>query len=77
MKNVSGDFNRWITRFEDQVETCETVGVALSDEAKIHHFTDNLNDTIFGEIKASFMNLSMRALFPTTGSPICIAEAKF
>ena len=38
MKHVSGDFNRWITRFEDQMETCETVGVALSDEAKIHYF---------------------------------------
>ena len=23
MKHVAGDFNRWITRFEDQVETCE------------------------------------------------------
>ena len=24
MKHVSGDFNRWITRFEDQIETCES-----------------------------------------------------
>ena len=23
MKHISGDFNRWITRFEDQMETCE------------------------------------------------------
>ena len=30
MKHVSGDFNRWITRFEDQMETCDTVGVPLS-----------------------------------------------
>ena len=51
-------------KFEDQVETCETVGVALSDEAKIHYFMNNLNDTIFGEIKSSFMNLSTRSLFP-------------
>ena len=35
MKHVSGDFNRWITRFEDQIETCETIGVELSEEAKI------------------------------------------
>ena len=48
MKHVAGDFNRWITRFEDHVETCETVGVAMSDEAKIHYFMNNLNDTIFG-----------------------------
>ena len=34
------------------METCETVGVALSDEAKIHYFADNLYDTIFGEVKA-------------------------
>ena len=25
MKHISGDFNRWITRFQDQIETCETV----------------------------------------------------
>ena len=25
MKHVSGDFNRRITRFEDQIETCETI----------------------------------------------------
>ena len=25
-----------------------------------------MNDTIFGEVKASFMNLSTRALFPRT-----------
>ena len=54
MKQVSGDFNNWITRFEDQAETCATVGVVLTDEAKIHYFMNNLNDTIFGEVKASF-----------------------
>ena len=32
MKHISGDFNRWITRFEDQIEICETVGVILSEE---------------------------------------------
>ena len=66
MKHVSGDFNRWITRFQDQMETCKTVGVPLSDEAKIHYSADNLNATIFGEIKATFMILSTRALFPRT-----------
>ena len=25
MKHVPGDFNRRITRFEDQIETCETI----------------------------------------------------
>ena len=64
MKHVSGDFNRWITRFKDQMRTCETIGVTLSDEGKVHFFTDNLNDTICGEIKARFMNLSTIALFP-------------
>ena len=45
MKHVSGDFNRWITRFEDQIETCETIGVELSEEAKILYFMNNLNDS--------------------------------
>ena len=35
MKHVSGDFNRWITKFEDQVETCETIGLELDEDAKI------------------------------------------
>ena len=42
MKPVSGDFNKWITRFEDQAETCATVGAVLTDEAKIHYFMTNL-----------------------------------
>ena len=64
MKHTAGDFNRWITRFEDQIETCETIGVELSDDAKILYFTNNLNDTIFGDVKANLMDLSTRALFP-------------
>ena len=66
MKHVTGDFNRWITRFEDQLETCETIGVDLSEEAKILYFMNNLNDSIFGDIKANFLDLSTRALFPQT-----------
>ena len=66
MKHITGDFNRWITRFEDQMETCETIGVDLSEEAKILYFMNNLNDSIFGDIKANFLDLSTLALFPKT-----------
>ena len=66
MKNVSGYFNRWITRFEDQIETCETIGIELFEEAKILYFMNNLNDSIFGDVKANFVDLSTRALFPQT-----------
>ena len=34
LKHVSGDFNRWITRFEDQIKICETIGVVVMEEAK-------------------------------------------
>lgn len=64
MKHVSGDFNRWITKFEDQVETCETIGLELDEDAKIFYFMNNLNDNIFRESKAAFMNLSTRRLYP-------------
>ena len=66
LKHVSGDFNRWITKFEDQIETCETIGVDLSEEAKMFYFMSNLNDSIFGDVKANYMDLSTRALFPNT-----------
>ena len=66
MKHISGDFNRWITRFEDRMETCETIGVELSEEAKMFYFMNNLNDTIFGGVKSKYMDLSKRALFPDT-----------
>ena len=68
MKHTVGDFDRWITKFEDQMETCETIGVELSEEAKILYFMNNLNDSIFGDAKANFMDLSTRALFPQTYS---------
>ena len=64
MKHVSGDFNRWITKFEDQVETRETIGLELDEDAKIFYFMNNLNDNIFRESKAAFMNLSTRRLYP-------------
>ena len=51
MKHTAGDFNRWITRFEDQMETCETIGVELSEEAEVLYFKSNLNDGIFGDAK--------------------------
>ena len=35
LKHTYGDFNKWITLFEDQITTCETVGVELSEEAKM------------------------------------------
>ena len=35
MKHISGDFNRWITRFEDQLEACETIGVELMRRCSI------------------------------------------
>ena len=60
MKHTHGDFNKWITLFEDQITTCETVGVELSEESKVLYFMNNLNDSIFGEIKANYMNLSTR-----------------
>ena len=56
-KHISGDFNRWITRFEDQMETCATIGVELSEEAKMFYFMNNLNDTIFGDVKSNYMDL--------------------
>ena len=64
LKHTYGDFNKWITLFEDQITTCETVGVELSEEAKILYFMSNLNDSIFGEVKANYMNLITRALYP-------------
>ena len=64
MKHTHGDFNAWINRFEDQITICEQYGVELSEEAKILNFMNNLNDTIFGDIKTDYMNLTTRALFP-------------
>ena len=64
MKHSAGDFHRWITRFEDQLEKCETVGLEFTEEAKIYHFMNNLNDLIFREAKTDFMNPRTRSLFP-------------
>ena len=66
MKHTHGDFNAWITRFEDQITICEQYGVELSEEARILYFMNNLNDTIIGNIKTDYMNLCKRALFPRT-----------
>ena len=66
LKHTAGDFNRWITRFEDQVEVCETIGLEISEEAKIYHFMNNLNDLTFKEAKNDFMNQRTRSPFPDT-----------
>ena len=60
-----GDFNLWITRFEDQMEFCETIGLELPEEAKVLYFMNNLNDNnIFGDAKANFID----SLSPTKRS---------
>ena len=63
-KHDSGDFNKWLTRFEDLITACETLRLELSEEAKMFYLMNNLNDSIFGELKNSYMSLSTRALFP-------------
>ena len=30
LKHAAGDVNRWITRFENHVEVCETVGLKIT-----------------------------------------------
>ena len=55
-----------ITKFEDQMEICETIGVELSKETKVLYFMKNLNGSIFGDAKANFTDLTTRALFPQT-----------
>ena len=54
LKHVSGDFNRRITRFEDQVKGCEPIWVVLTEVAKKFYFMNNLNNSIFGTVKADF-----------------------
>ena len=58
LSSSAGDFNRWITRFEDQEEVCETIGLEISEEAKIYHFMNNLNDLLLKAVRVlSFMFL--------------------
>ena len=40
--------------------------MVLTEEAKIFYFMTYLNDSIFGTVKANFMELSTRVLFPDT-----------
>ena len=40
--------------------------MVLTEEAKIFYFMTYLNDSIFGTVKANFMELSTRVLFPET-----------
>ena len=39
-------------------------------EEAVFYFMNNLNDTIFGTVKANFMELSTRVLFPDTYAEI-------
>ena len=46
LKHVSGDFYRWLQRFEDQCEICMTVGVDLTDVSRLctsclHHLQEH------------------------------------
>ena len=50
------------------METCETIGVELSEEDKVLYFMNNLNDSKFGDAKANFMDLSFPSL-STRASP--------
>ena len=67
----AGDEEDLVLRFEKRKQEEETsrtrsVGVVRTEEAKIFYFMNNLNDSIFETVKANFMELSTRVLFPDT-----------
>ena len=68
LSKIQDEAHRWITRFEleDQMETCETIGAELSEEAKVLYFINNLIDSIFRDAKDNIMDLITRAFFLQT-----------
>jgi hypothetical protein len=66
MKHVSGDFYRWLQKFEDQIEVCETVGVELTEEIKVMYFMSNLNESIFKDTQGLWRSTFTRGTFPRT-----------
>ena len=53
VKHVSGDFNRWITRFKDQEKVCDIIGVVLTGESY-------LNESILWTVSANVMEIRKR-----------------
>ena len=48
--HVSGSYERWVERFEDQKTICETAGCEISDAKLRNLFMDGLNKKIFESI---------------------------
>ena len=59
MKHVSGDLNRWIARFEDQVETCKLQGRGV--RADHHQETTSIMKFIRGEESRSYGEARFKA----------------
>ena len=50
-KHMHDSYDRWVQRFEDALNRCESLGYPLLEVDKCHWFLKNLNDDIFGDFK--------------------------
>lgn len=67
MKHISGTYDRWLARFDDQLSVCESVGCEISDVEKRVYFMDNLNRKIFDKTLVQWDVIATRAAaFPKT-----------
>ena len=58
LKHTYGDFNKWITLFEDQITTCETVGVQ-SPCTEVHIIGLDLSEDAVVEIAHEIEDLGL------------------
>ena len=66
LKHESGSLEKWLMKFEDQLEVCDALGCKVTDHTKRLYLMENLNTKIFEQTLLLWKSTLTRSSFPTT-----------
>jgi hypothetical protein len=66
MKHENGSLEKWIMKFEDQIDVCQALGCTINDRTKRLYFMENLNQKIFEQMLMLWKSTLTRSSFPQT-----------
>jgi len=66
LKHESGSLEKWLIKFEDQLEVCDVLGCEVTDHTKRLYLMENLNAKIFEQTLLLWKSTLTRSSFPTT-----------
>ena len=65
-KHENGSLEKWIMKYEDQIDVCKALGCTIDDRTKRLYFMENLHQKIFEQTLLMWKSTLTRPSFPQT-----------